>query len=47
MKIEFINGTIEDGHCNGNKIVANRRFFDKEKNFLNATLLRNGKIIFW
>ena len=46
VQIEYQDGTLEDGRYTGNKFVGIRRFFDEEKQFLNATLLRNGKIRF-
>ncbi len=44
MQIEFMDGTLEDGRFKENKFVGIRRFFDEQKNFQNATLLRNGTI---
>jgi hypothetical protein len=44
VQIEFMDGTLEDGRYKENKFVGIQRFFDVQKNFLNATLSRNGTI---
>jgi hypothetical protein len=44
VEIEFQDGTLEVGQYKRKSFCGVRRFFDKNKNFLNATVLRGGKI---